>query len=165
MVGRMADKYILSLYVLMNQYDSTISRQFFKMMVIAMNEVDSILAEQKRAAEQRRLANEKKRHPSGLYAVGDGWYVKQIEELHSPLGLSKVVLVSPDDVCVRYQRQYGKALTTAKLKEWSRDGNFPLPRSINGVIGWEPKVVTNGLNELSKAAGRGYTSITRGFAR
>ncbi len=149
----------------MNQYDSTISRQFFKMMVIAMNEVDSILAEQKRAAEQRRLANEKKRHPSGLYAAGDGWYVKQIEELHSPLGLSKVVLVSPDDVCVRYQRQYGKALTTDKLKEWSRDGNFPLPRSINGVIGWESKVVTNGLNELSKAAGRGFTCITRGFAR
>ncbi|MEE9671176.1 hypothetical protein V4849_21720 [Kluyvera ascorbata] len=161
----MADKYILSLYVLMNQYDSTISRQFFKMMVIAMNEVDSILAEQKRAAEQRRLANEKKRHPSGLYAAGDGWYVKQIEELHSPLGLSKVVLVSPDDVCVRYQRQYGKALTTDKLKEWSRDGNFPLPRSINGVIGWESNVVTNGLNELSKAAGRGFTCITRVFAR
>lgn len=77
----------------------------------------------------------------------------------------EIVRLSPDDVCVRYQRQYGKALTTAKLKEWSRDGNFPLPRSINGVIGWESNVVTNGLNELSKAAGRGYTSITRGFAR
>ena len=152
----------------MNQYDSTISRQFFKMMVIAMNEVDSILAEQKRAAEQRRLANEKKRHPSGLYAAGDGWYVKQIEELHSPLGLSKVVLVSPDDVCAKYLRQYGKTLTIAKLKEWSRDGNFPLPRSVNGVIGWDAKVVTNALNELnelSKAAGRGFTCITRGFAR
>lgn len=134
-------------------------------MVIAMNEVDSILAEQKRAAEQRRLANEKKRHPSGLYAAGDGWYVKQIEELHSPLGLSKVTLVSPDDVCAKYLRQYGKTLTIAKLKEWSRDGNFPLPRSVNGVIGWDAKVVTNALNELSKAAGRGFTCITRGFAR
>lgn len=130
-----------------------------------MTELETILIEQKQAAEQRRQADECKRHPSGLYAFGDGWYVKQIEYSHSPLGLSKVVLVSPDDVCVRYQRQYGKALTTAKLKEWSRDGNFPLPRSINGVIGWESKVVTNGLNELSKAAGRGYTSITRGFAR
>lgn len=134
-------------------------------MVIAMNEVDSILAEQKRAAEQRRLANEKKRHPSGLYAAGDGWYVERIEELHSPLGLSKVVLVSPDDVCAKYLRQYGKKLTIAKLKEWSRDGNFPLPRSVNGVIGWDAKVVTNALNELSKAAGRGFTCITRGFAR
>jgi len=134
-------------------------------MVIAMNEVDSILAEQKRAAEQRRLANEKKRHPSGLYAAGDGWYVKQIEELHSPLGLSKVTLVSPDDVCAKYLRQYGKTLTIAKLKEWSRDGNFPLPRSVNGVIGWDAKVVTNGLNELGNAAGRGFTCITRGFAR
>ncbi len=149
----------------MNQYGSTISRQFFKMMVIEMNELESILIEQKRAVEQRRQVDECKRHPSGLYAVGDGWYVKQIEYSHSPLGFSKVVLVSPDDVCVRYQRQYGKALTTAKLKEWSRDGNFPLPRSINGVIGWESKVVNNGLNELSKAAGRGFTCITRGFAR
>lgn len=149
----------------MNQYTGTISRKFLKIMVIVMNELESILVEQKRAAEQRRQADECKRHPSGLYAVGDGWYVKQIEYSHSPLGLSKVGLVSPDDVCVRYQRQYGKALTTAKLKEWSRDGNFPLPRSINGVIGWESKVVANALNELSKAAGRGYTSITRGFAR
>ena len=130
-----------------------------------MTELETILIEQKQVAEQRRQADECKRHPSGLYAVGDGWYVKQIEYSHSPLGLSKVGLVSPDDVCVRYQRQYGKALTTDKLKEWSRDGNFPLPRSINGVIGWESNVVTNGLNGLSKAAGRGYTSITRGFAR
>lgn len=128
-----------------------------------MNEVDSILAEQKRAAEQRRLDNEKKRHPSGLYAAGNGWFSRALEFEHvSPLGLSATKLVSPEQVCERYQRQYGKALTVDQLKAWANAGNFPLPRSINGVIGWTAESLTPALNALSRSgAGRGFTSISR----
>ena len=62
-----------------------------------MTELETILIEQKQAAEQRRQADECKRHPSGLYAVGDGWYVNtytntetkcsQIQLISDALGL------------------------------------------------------------------------------
>ncbi|HEE9982812.1 TPA: hypothetical protein ACQJIL_001093 [Citrobacter freundii] len=128
-----------------------------------MNEVTSILLEQRRTAEQQRKTAESARHASGLYAAGNGWFSRALEFEHvSPLGLSATKLVSPEQVCERYRRQYGKALTVDQLKAWANAGNFPLPRSINGVIGWTAESLTPALNALSRSgAGRGFTSISR----
>ena len=127
-----------------------------------MNALNPILLEQYES-EQRRIAEANAaRHPSGLYSAGDGWFTHKLEVEHvSPLGLSKTKLVSPEQVCERYQRQYGKSLTVEQLKAWANAGNFPLPRSVNGVVGWLDNGVTSGLNDLSRTSGKGFTSVSR----
>ncbi|MBW7620269.1 pyocin activator PrtN family protein [Citrobacter portucalensis] len=131
------------------------------MMVISMNELNQIPLEQYES-KQRRIAEAKAaRHPSGLYRAGDGWFSRKLEVELSPLGLSKTNLVSPEQVCERYQRQYGKPLSVDELKAWANAGNFPLPRSVNGVVGWTAEVVTTGLNDLSRISGKGFTSVSR----
>ena len=126
-----------------------------------MNELNQILLEQHEAEQRRIAAANAARHPSGLYRAGDGWFCRNLEAELSPLGLSKTNLVSPEQVCERYQRQYGKSLTVEQLKAWANAGNFPLPRSVNGVVGWLDNGVTSGLNDLSRTSGKGFTSVSR----
>lgn len=134
-------------------------------MVIPMNELDAILIEQKQAAEKRLQADKLKRVAGGLYDAGNGWAVKDLEYNHSPLGLSATKLLSPEQVCEKHKRQYGKTITVDMLQYWTKRGNFPLPRSINGVIGWDANTATAGLNNLSKVSGRGFTSLRRGACK
>jgi len=111
-------------------------------MVTPMTELEAILIEQKQAAEQRLQADKLKRVAGGMYDAGNGWVVKNLEYNHSPLGLSATKLLTPEQVCETYKRQYGKKITVEMLQDWTKRGNFPLPRSINGVLGWDANTAT-----------------------